>query len=210
MKSIIVILIFVSFINGNLSNAENMIFKSQKHPEVETLFASAHNYENKTFTPSLVENLPHPVKEYFLHVLPKGQPYIKSVRLKHDGRFKTGVGKSWTSIAGEQYFTTSKPGFVWIGKTSTFTAKDFYINNQGRLIVRLFSLFKVVDEKGPHIDQGELLRWLGESVWFPTNLLPSYNLSLEPPSHFCCFSLSSFSKLNNPGWLFSLNMSYVI
>jgi hypothetical protein len=33
-----------------------------------------------------------------------------------------------------------------------------------------------VDAKGEQYNQGELLRWLSESVWFPTNLLPSENL----------------------------------
>ena len=43
----------------------------------------------------------------------------------------------------------------------------------------LLNLLKVVDGEGPAYDQGELLRWLGESVWFPTNLLPRSRLKWE-------------------------------
>ncbi len=55
-----------------------------------------------------------------------------------------------------------------------------YINDSGRIIVSLFSLFKIVDGSGPEYDQGELLRWLGESVWFPTNLLPGEYVQWKP------------------------------
>jgi len=37
----------------------------------------------------------------------------------------------------------------------------------------------MAEENGKFINQGELLRWLGESVWFPTNLLPSDNIKWE-------------------------------
>jgi hypothetical protein len=39
-----------------------------------------------------------------------------------------------------------------------------YISDKGRFVVTLFGLIKIADGKGPSFDQGELLRWLGESV----------------------------------------------
>ncbi len=80
------------------------------------------------------------------------------------GQFKTGIDKSWIKIKGEQYATTEKPGFIWKGTTSMFTARDMYIDKKGRLIVSIFSLINVVKCQGEQYDQGELLRWLGESV----------------------------------------------
>ncbi len=61
-----------------------------------------------------------------------------------------------------------------------FTARDTYIVGKGRLTVLLFSLFKIVNSQGEKTDQGEVFRWIGESVWFPTNLLPSENLQWSP------------------------------
>ncbi|MBC7567446.1 MAG: hypothetical protein H7223_10845, partial [Pedobacter sp.] len=64
------------------------------------------------------------------------------------------------------------------------------------------SLFKVVNGKGEKYNQGELLRWLSESVWFPTNLLPSENLqwipidSLSAKLIFNYKGLSLFFKVN--------------
>ncbi|MCF8231348.1 MAG: hypothetical protein K9J27_04095 [Bacteroidales bacterium] len=163
-----------------ISQTGNKMANAQINNDIRELFSNANSFDGKTFSYDQLEGLPAPVQRYFKHVLPQGQPYVESVRLKHDGRFKSGVDKDWTAIKGEQYFTSATPGFLWVGKTSLFTARDMYIRDQGRLVVKLFSLVKVVDEKGSHVNQGELLRWLGESVWFPTNLLPRKNFEWSP------------------------------
>jgi hypothetical protein len=140
------------------------------------LFSLSKNISEKTFHYSQLLGLPAPVQRYFKHVLVDGQPYVSYARITHDGQFKTGLDKAWINIKGEQYATTEKPGFIWKGTTSMFTARDMYIADKGRLIVSLFSLYNVVDAKGEQYNQGELLRWLGESVLYPTNLLPGQRL----------------------------------
>ncbi|MGZ5191574.1 MAG: DUF6544 family protein, partial [Flavisolibacter sp.] len=131
---------------------------------------------DKAFYQQQLVDLPEPVQRYFKYILKDGQPYISYARITHNGQFKTGLEKDWINIKGEQYATTEKPGFVWKGTTSMFTARDMYIADQGRLIVSLFSLYKLVDASGERYNQGELLRWLGESILYPTNLLPSERL----------------------------------
>jgi hypothetical protein len=151
----------------------------QFNKEVKTLFSQSENSEN-IFSYSQLQSLPEPVQRYFRHVIKEGQPYISYVRLMHDGQFKTTPEKDWVKIKGEQYFTTAKPGFIWKGSTSVFTANDQYISNTDRLTVSLFSVFKIAGGQGKKYDQGELLRWLAESVWFPTNLLPNESLKWKP------------------------------
>lgn len=150
------------------------------HKQVKQLFAQSKNISGQTFSYSQLVGLPEPVQRYFRHVLKDGQPYISYARLQHTGQFKSGLDKPWGAIKGEQYFTTQKPGFIWKGTTSLFVARDMYLCDSGRLTVSLFSLFPVVDGKGDTFNQGELLRWLGESIWFPTNLLPSERLQWTP------------------------------
>lgn len=127
-----------------------------------------------------MDSLPDPVQCYFNHILKKDQPYLSCARIKHLGQFKTGIDKDWINIKAEQYAITEKPGFIWKGTTSMFVARDMYIADKGRLVVSLLSLFNVVNAKGEQYDQGELLRWLGESVMYPTNFLPSENLNWLP------------------------------
>jgi hypothetical protein len=167
-------LVAVIFMMGRLN------LSNQFNEEVKQLFSQSTKISGKTFTYDVLLGLPGPVQRYFKCVLKNGQPYISYARLTHNGQFKTSQEKQWMNIEGEQYFTTEKPGFIWKGNTPMFTARDMYIADHGRLVVSLFSVYTIVDGKGEKFDQGELLRWLGESVWFPTNLLPSKNLQWTP------------------------------
>ena len=149
--------------------------------EVKELFAQSKSISDQTFHKSQLESLPEPVQRYFNHILKEGQPYISYARIKHEGQFKASLEKGWMNIKGEQYATTEKPGFIWKGTTAMFVARDMYISNQGRLIVSLFSVYNIVDAKGKEkYDIGEILRWLGESILYPTNFLPSERLQWFP------------------------------
>jgi len=147
--------------------------------KTDDLFESQIPLENKTYDSSSITDLPEPVQRYFNYALTDGQDYVNSLRLKHSGTFKTAKDRDWMDIKGEQYFIVNPPGFIWIGKTNAFTAIDKYIGGEGDLSVYLFGLVRIVKENGTEINQAELLRWLGESVWMPTNLLPAENKTWE-------------------------------
>lgn len=168
---ITVVLFTVIFIIGKIN------LSARFNTEVKTLFTQSKNISDKKFSYQQLAGLPKPVQNYFKHVLKEGQPYISYTRLMHDGKFKTGIKKHWVNIKGEQYFTTEKPGFIWKGTTAIFVARDMYLANEGRLIVTILSTINVVDIHGKQqYNESELLRWLAESVWFPTNFLPSEKL----------------------------------
>jgi hypothetical protein len=184
----------------------NINLSRQFHRQVAALFADSTKI-TRTYRSEQLRGLPDPVQRYFQYVLKDGQPYISYARITHDGQFKTGFDKKWTAIKGEQYATTQQPGFIWKGVTSIFTARDLFIADTGRLVVSLFSLFKVVDAKGAQYDQGELMRWLAESVLYPTNLLPDQRLQWEPVDsdqaklifHYNGLSLSLTVSFNDIG-----------
>jgi len=156
-----------------------MVIESRLKKDVERLFAFPQKISDKTYSSEQIKELPEPVQRYFRYALQENQAYISYVRLKHDGIFRTEPGQKWMKIKGEEYFITDKPGFVWFGKVPLFSAQDVYYNGKGNLKVKLLSLIKIVDAKSKEIDEGELLRWLGEAPWFPTALLPSENLRWE-------------------------------
>ncbi len=173
--SISIFLLFVIFtISAKIFEIIN--FKNS----IKELFNQSEDLSNNIFKYDLLDKLPLPVQKYFRYVLKDGQPYISYVRLKHSGKFKTKPKNDWIDIRGEQYFTCGKPGFLWKGKTTIFTAKDMYIGTKGKLEVLLLHFLKIVNASGDNYNQGELLRWLGESVWFPTNFLPNNNLKWLP------------------------------
>ncbi len=170
----ILVLILIIFIIGKIN------LSIQFSNQVKTLFSQSKSISAQLFHKNQLDSLSPPVQRYFNRVLKEGQPYISYVRIKHDGQFKAALDKGWMNIKGEQYATTEKPGFIWKGTTTMFVARDMYIANQGRLTVSLFSLLNIVDAKGEQYNEGELLRWLGESILYPTNLLPSERLQWFP------------------------------
>lgn len=144
--------------------------------DVRELFAGSTNVAGRTYHESQLTELPAPVQRYFRRVLREGQPYLRGVRLRHTGQFKTDLDKDWVDIEGEQYLTADPPGFIWQGTTRQFTARDEYVAGRGGLTVLLLGAVPVVHGTGPQYDQGEMLRWLGESAWQPTALLPNEHL----------------------------------
>ena len=141
--------------------------------DVQQLFATASNSPNTIYHEAQLIGLPAPVQRYFRHVLRDGQPYLRGLRLRHDGQFKTDLQKDWIAIEGEQYVTADPAGFIWQGTTRLFRVRDEYVAGHGSLTVRLLGAVPIVQGAGPYYDEGELLRWLAESAWLPTTLLPS-------------------------------------
>ena len=152
----------------------------QVRQDVADLFSQAETGLPQTYDPAQLAGLPAPVQRYFRHVLKPGQPYLRTVRLRHDGDFKTDLEKDWMPITGEEYFLADKPGYIWIGTTTWFSARDQYVAGQGSLTVRLLGTLPIVQGSGPAYNQGEILRWLAEAPWFPTSLLPGGRVRWSP------------------------------
>jgi hypothetical protein len=120
--------------------------------------------------------LPEPVARYLNFAVKDGTAPAYSAKILHSGRFKTSLDGGWSDIRGEEYFLCRKPGFLWRGFLTGASAVDRYVNGRGSLSIYLFSMVRIMEGKGPAYDQGELLRWLGEALWFPTALYPGQNL----------------------------------
>lgn len=194
MTIIITITIFGTLLLVMLLGKITMRLKFKK--QVAVLFKNTEKISVQPYDSSLLNDLPEPVQLYFKLVLKDGQPYISSVRLEHKGLFKTDLKKGFIKITGEQYFSVVQPQFIWKGTTMMFTAIDSYIANKGSLKVFLLDIFKIVDSKGSTLDEGELQRWMAESVWFPTNLLPSEKVkwtSIDTDSAKVSFSYKEIS-----------------
>lgn len=101
---IFIAIVAIIFLAGKI----NLFIRFNK--QVKDLFAQSTDISKQKFSYQQLAGLPEPVQRYFKHVLKEGQPCISYVRLKHNGKFKTGLKRDWVNITGEQYFTTGKPG----------------------------------------------------------------------------------------------------
>ena len=160
-------------------------FNKRVEKEIKILTGEMDETRNETFRNRDLEGLPEPVQRYFKYAVKERQNYVKFARLKHSGWFRTAVGQKWYPIEGEEYFTIEDPAFIWHAKLKMnplvwIKARDFYHNGKGNMLVKLLSTITIADAKEEEIDQGALIRWLSETPWFPTALLPSEKLKWEP------------------------------
>ena len=86
---------------------------------------------------------------------------------------------SWISGNAEQYFTVIKPAFIWKARFSMaplidITARDMYNEGHGSMKIYFQSLIPIADSKGEEIDQGSMVRYLAEAIWFPTSAISDY------------------------------------
>jgi hypothetical protein len=131
-------------------------------------------------------DVPAPVTRYLSRVLPEDRSQVRLVELTQSGEFRTGDADSpWRPFTATQHVTTDPPGFVWeasIEMAPLVSARvvDSFVAGEGALTATVFSALTVADaESGPELNEGELLRYLGESPWYPTALLPDAGVSWE-------------------------------
>jgi hypothetical protein len=82
--------------------------------------------------------------------------------------------QKWMPIEAEEYYTVEPPTFFWHCRAKmmplvSFEAVDRYVDNAGSMQGKLMSLIKVVDASGFEMDQGAMMRYFNEMIWFPTS-----------------------------------------
>ncbi|MDD4876363.1 MAG: hypothetical protein PHQ86_04435 [Dehalococcoidales bacterium] len=146
--------------------------------EIAELFNNSIN-SDKVINEESIRELPVLVQKNLLYTQIIGKPRIATVRLKQKGLFKLKQGQKWIPVTAEQYFTTNPPGFVWRAKVKLnpllwISGRDMYYQGKGNMRMKLWSIFKLSDSIGYKLDQGTLLRYLSEIIWFPTAYLSDY------------------------------------
>ena len=123
----------------------------------------------------MVADLPGPAQRYLLHAISPGTPLATSVRFTMTGSFSTKPGADWMPLSAEQILAPPL-GFLWKAAIKkgiiSFSGADYYANNRGLTLFRLWNLIPIVNSKGPDIDKAAAGRLAVESIWMPPALLP--------------------------------------
>ncbi len=121
-----------------------------------------------------IKSLPEVIQNYLHYTGIIGKEKIRTVRLRQQGGFRLKPGEDFKTMSAVQYFNVDDIEFYWRGKVSVVTATDRFLGGKGDLTVRLLDLIKVSYADGPEVDQGEILRFLAEGVWFPSVFVNDY------------------------------------
>jgi len=154
-------------------------FEKRAREEIAGLLAANSTREQGVITPEDLAGLPEPVQKWLKRSGVVGRERVHTVFLKQEGMMQLEPEQAWMPVEAEQYFTVESPGFIWKAKVKMnplmfFTGLDKYCQGHGSMQIKLLSLIPVVDAQGTEIDQGTLVRYLGEIIWFPAAALSDY------------------------------------
>lgn len=149
----------------------------QTDREIDALLARG-SRSRQPITESDLAGLPAPVARWMRWSGVVGSPPAAFVRLRQSGRFQM-EGRGWFPFSADQYFTTSPPVFLWRVKMTMLPlvavyGLDRYQDRTGGMQMKVLSLIPVVNKTGGGLDQGALLRYLGETIWFPSGALAPF------------------------------------
>lgn len=138
------------------------------------------------YDPDDVADLPAPVRRYFETVLTEGQLHVDTAQITQEGTFRLGgADADWHPFTASQKYTVSPPGYVWdadieLAPRVSARVLDAYVDGEGRLRANLLGALPVATAgPDPQTNEAELQRYLSETPWFPTALLPAAGVSWE-------------------------------
>lgn len=152
---------------------------------VARVVAAGRGAHPRTFRAEMLWGLPAPVARYFEFALTPAQPLVRTARVEHAGEFRTSLAAPWSPFRSVQYFSADPPGFAWDAQIDMIPVvgvrvRDSYLGGEAGMLGKVAALVPVVDEGGsPELASGALHRFLAESAWLPTALLPREGLAWE-------------------------------
>ncbi len=134
---------------------------------------------NRQLTAEDLEGLPECVQLWLRNSQVVDREMIHRARVRQTGRMKTSPEGRWMPFEADYYYNVDQPGFVWYARVRfapgvRLLARDKYFNGIGSMLIKLLGIFPVVNiNGGVGINQGSLLRYLAEMVWFPSAAVSS-------------------------------------
>lgn len=136
----------------------------------------------------ILGNLPPPVLRYAKYAIKDKKQMLAGAVVKQSGYIRTSKESPWLPLTAVQYLNGTRPGFIWVaragrGPKGWLSVRDMYHKGKGSMIIKLFSLLKIIEATGPEMDVSSFIRFVSEAVFIP---------------HFLVFSnLVTWQKLDN-------------
>ncbi|MBL7872461.1 MAG: hypothetical protein JNM78_12665 [Cyclobacteriaceae bacterium] len=136
--------------------------------------------ENSTLNENDLSNLPEPVKKWLKNSGIIGKPFISYGKVTQIAEMQMKPEQdNWMTATAKQLTTIDNPAFIWsvdvkMNSLLNFQGRDKFDDGKGEMLIKMNSLFTIVNEHGEKLDEGTLQRYLGEMVWFPSLALSPY------------------------------------
>jgi hypothetical protein len=134
--------------------------------------------DNQLITNEDIASLPSPVQRWLSKSGVMGKQIPQYVHVVQRGSMRTKPDSDWMAFTADQYFTIQEPAFVWSAtmKASVIpiAGRDKFIDGHGNMLIKPLYVYEMANSSGPQIDQGTLLRYLAEMMWFPHAAISDY------------------------------------
>ncbi|MBZ0241803.1 MAG: hypothetical protein K8F24_01190, partial [Bacteroidales bacterium] len=164
---------------AGISLSQSAFDKKIAH-EIAQLMEHSARFESTEVTSQELAEPPSPVAKWLKVSGLEGKEKIHAVWLKQIAKMKMKPGQeNWNDATAEQYFSIQNPAFVWKVKMNMppfikIAGRDKFVDGKGEMLIKMFSLLNIVNEKGVKMDEGTLQRYLAEIVWFPSAALSPF------------------------------------
>lgn len=156
-------------------------FQQKVDEETSQLLEKSSSLHSTELSEEMISGMPPVVQKWLQGSGVIGQAPIQNVYLEQEAQMLMKPDQTeWSQAKAEQSFTVDPPGFIWsvsmkMNPVIPVMGRDRFVNGKGEMLIKLFSVFPVVNAKNSEkIDQATLQRYLAEIVWFPSAALSPY------------------------------------
>jgi hypothetical protein len=93
------------------------------------------------------------------------------VTIAQSGAMRSKPSADWMNFNAAQYFTIDPPAFVWkaeiMASMITIAGRDKFESGKGNMLIKPLYIYPLANSSGPEIDQGTMIRYMAELIWFP-------------------------------------------
>lgn len=161
----IVVLSLLVILTGSL------VFRGKISREVNRLMSADESSLPGVIRADKLNGLPEPVKRYLNYAGVVDKRELLRLRISQKGEIRTDKEQKWMPFRAEQFVSTTKPGFLWRANTFPILVRDMFDGKKGSMRINFLGLRNLAIAETREIDQGSLMRYLGEMVWYPTAFL---------------------------------------
>lgn len=132
----------------------------------------------KSATQKEISSLP-PVVIKWLSVSKSSGRIPSRITLTQKGAMRSKPKAEWMSFSAIQYYTIDPPAFLWnsqvnAGKLFAIAGRDKFENGRGNMLIKPLYVYTLANTSGHEIDQGAMIRYMAEIVWFPEAAMMDY------------------------------------
>ena len=130
-----------------------------------------------------LKHLPPVVNKYLHYVGVVGKEKVHSMRALCKGKIRSNPGDSWMNLTSEQYNFFDDPTRIFYIRASKtripVVGLHLYKNVSASMTIKLLGLIKVVDARGPEMNQAETVTILNDMCLLAPATLISKNIQWE-------------------------------